>query len=168
MNWRGRLTPRARARDIARELQDHLDLEAEELGERGQPREDARAAARRLFGNPTVIAEDLREMHGTPHLDRLAQDVRYGLRTLRRTPGVTAIAIGSAALGIAACSVIFSILDTAFLKPLAVEDPTRLVRVSELDRRTGEIGGELSYPDFLDLRQATDFDGGAASAPPAP
>src|SRR6202011_4236865 len=101
-----------------------------------------------------------REMWGTPTLDALLQDVRYAARLIRRAPGFAAIAVGSSALGIGACSVIFAILNAAVFKPLPVEEPGRLMSLSEVDRRTGEAGiNELSYPDFRDLRQARSFDG---------
>ena len=92
-------------------------------------------------------------------LDQCAQDVRYALRTIRRAPGFAAIAVGSSALGIGACAVIFAILNFAVFKPLSVDEPGRLMSLSQSDRRTGEAGNELSYPDFRDLRQARAFDG---------
>jgi predicted permease len=90
------------------------------------------------------------------------QDVRYAFRGLRRTPMFTAIAIGSAALGIGACTVMFTVLNAAMFKPLPVNDPGRLMRLSELDCTTGTYGNELSYLDFLDVRQARSFEGIAA------
>jgi len=90
------------------------------------------------------------------------QDIRYALRGVRRTPMFTAIAIGSAALGIGACTVMFTVLNAAMFKPLPVNDPGRLMRLSELDRTTGTFGNELSYLDFLDVRQARSFEGIAA------
>ena len=81
---------------------------------------------------------------------------------------MTAIAVGSSALGIGACSVIFAILNVAVFKPLPVDDPGRLLTISESNRRTGEAGNELSYPDFRDVRQARSFAGVAASNPLLP
>jgi predicted permease len=92
----------------------------------------------------------------------MLQDLRYALRTIRRAPGFAAIAAGSSALGIGACAVIFAILNFALLTPLPVDDPERLLSLSGTDRRTGEGGNDLSYPDFRDLRQARSFDGVAA------
>src|SRR2546427_1827145 len=92
-------------------------------------------------------------------LDQCAQDVRYALRTIRRAPGFAAIAVGSSALGIGACAVIFAILNFAVFKPLPVQEPGRLMSLSQSDRRTGEAGNELSYPDFRDVRQARALDG---------
>ncbi len=173
MSWRhwlrrGRLTGERRERDIEREIRAHLDLEAEERGDAGLSAEDARRAAERAFGNRTLISEELRAMWGTPTLDAILQDVRYALRTMRRAPGFTAIAVGSAALGIGACSVIFAILNFAIFQPLPVDEPGDLMSLSETDRRTGDVGNELSYPDFRDLRQARSFEAIAASNPLVP
>ena len=62
-------------------------------------------------------------------MDRLAQDIRYALRTMRQTPGFTAVAILSLALGIGANSAIFSLIDTLMLRPLPVREPGRLVEI---------------------------------------
>ncbi len=101
-------------------------------------------------------------------LDALVQDTRHALRTIRRAPGFAAIAVASSALGIGTCAVIFAVLNFAMLRPLSVAGPDRLMRLSELDRRTGEFGNELSYPDFLDVRDAPSFDGIAAYDPLLP
>ena len=101
-------------------------------------------------------------------VDALLQDLRYAVRTMRRAPGFAAIAVGSSALGIGACTVIFSILNFALFKTLPVVDPARLMRLSEFDRRTREAGNELSYLDALDVRQARSFEGIAAYDPLLP
>src|SRR5213593_559212 len=112
--------------------------------------------------NFTTLGHTIFAQIGSVHpvwLDQCAQDVRYALRTIRRAPGFAAIAVGSSALGIGACAVIFAILNFAVFKPLPVDEPGRLMSLSQSDRRTGEAGNELSYPDFRDLRQARAFDG---------
>jgi predicted permease len=98
-------------------------------------------------------------------LDAILQDVRYAARTMRRAPGFAAIAVGSPALGIGACSLIFAILNFALLQRLPVDEPSRLLSLSESNRRTGDVGSVLSYPDFRDLRQARAFEGIAAYDP---
>jgi predicted permease len=111
-------------------------------------------------------------MSAAIHIDNLGwesvletswQDLRYAGRMLRKSPGFAAIAVGSSALGIGACSVIFAILNFAMFRPLPVDEPGRLLSVSESDRRTGEVGDVLSYPDFRDLRHVRSFEGIAAS-----
>src|SRR5213593_2571226 len=122
--------------------------------------------------NFTTLGHTIFAQIGSVHpvwLDQCAQDVRYALRTIRRAPGFAAIAVGSSALGIGACSLIFAILNVALLKPLPVDEPGRLMSLSEADRRTGAVGkNELSYPDFRDLRQTRSFDGIAAYDPLLP
>lgn len=95
-------------------------------------------------------------------METLYQDVRNAFRTIRRAPGFAGIAVGSSALGIGACAVIITVLTFATFTPLPVEDPSRLLSLSGSDRRTGDIGNVLSYPDVQDLRQARSFDGIAA------
>ena len=157
-----------REQDIEREIRGHLELEAEDHREAGLTPENATYAARRAFGNRALVSEDTRAVWGTPSLDALVQDLRYAIRTMRRAPGFAAIAVGSSALGIGACSLIFAILNFAVLRPLPVDEPGKLLSVSEVDRRTGQAGGSLSYPDFRDMRQARAFEGLAASDPLLP
>jgi predicted permease len=156
---------RERDEDIAREIRAHLELEAEEQEAAGMNADEAQYAARRAFGNPTAIAEETRSVWRWVALDVFLQDLHYAVRTMRRAPGVALIAIASSALGIGACTVIFSVLQVALFKPLPVEDPGRLLRLSELDRRSGESGNELSYLDFMDVRNTRSFDGIAAYDP---
>jgi predicted permease len=156
---------RDRDDDIEREIRAHLELEAEDQEAAGMNAEEAQYAARRAFGNATVIAEETRSVWRWVAMDVFLQDLRYAVRTLRRAPGVAMVAIASSALGIGACTVIFSVLEFALFKPLPVEHPGRLLRLSELDRRTGESGNELSYLDFIDVRSARSFDGIAAYDP---
>lgn len=162
------LNRQERDSDIEREIRAHLELEEEEQREGGLTPRDARATARRAFGNPTWVAEELRAGWGTPRLDALLQDVRYAARMMRRTPALSAIIAGSSALGVGACTVIFAVLNFAMLTPLAVDEPERLMSLSELSRSSGDAGRELSYLDFLDLREARAFEGIAAADPLLP
>src|SRR3954462_5294606 len=108
MTWRRR---RRRKDDLDRELRDHLEFEAQERQQEGLSPEEAHFAARRLFGNATVVKEEVREMWGWMWLDRLWKDLRYGGRGLYKTPVFTIVAGLSLALGIGAAVTVFSVID---------------------------------------------------------
>ena len=149
MLWRRR---QQREQDLERELRSHLESEASEQRESGLSAEEARYAARRAFGNTTLVKEDVREMWGWASLDRLWQDVRYALHILSKNYGFTAVAVLSLAMGIGANSAIFSVIDSVLFRPLPYREPQRLVDVWGQDLKKGKAQGTISYPDFLDLR----------------
>src|SRR5205814_5116743 len=103
-----------------REIQSHLDLEAEESGELG---------ARRAFGNVTLVKEDMGAAWGWPRLEQLARDAKYGLRQIRRNPSFSAIAIATLALGIGVNTAMFSAVDAVLIRPLPYVDADRLVMI---------------------------------------
>ncbi len=139
--------------DLDRELRDHLDLEAEELREAGLSRSEATHAARRTLGNTTLLKEVIREMTGWTSLERLAQDLRYGARLLRRSPGFSIVAILTLALGIGANTAIFSVVNAVLLRPLPFKDSVRLVRLWPTNAKTGALVSPItSFPDFIDWK----------------
>jgi hypothetical protein len=128
------LPSRRRAREAAlqEELRSHLEMAADEAREQGLPATEAAWAARRETGNTTWAAEQSRSVWTFSAIDRLAQDLRDGWRSLARSWTFTLVAVGSLALGIGAATAIFSLVNSALLKPLPYDDPDRLVFVREI------------------------------------
>ena len=141
----------------ARELEAHLQIEADENTARGMPPDEARWAAQRKLGNVLRIREEIYGMNSVHCLETLQQDVRYGLRILRRTPGFTAVAVLSLALGIGANTAIFQIIDAVRLRALPVAQPEELVevRIAKPRSRSGNFYSgyaELTNPQWEQLR----------------
>lgn len=120
--------------DLERELRSDLELEEEEQRERGLPPREAHYAARRAFGNPTLIREQTRAVWTWNWLESLLHDLRYGARALFRTPSFTLIAVVVMALGIGANVALFTVVRSVLLKPLPYNDPDRLALLYEADR----------------------------------
>lgn len=145
---RHRLRPLLRLRDFDREMDEefrhHRELEAQEFPDDG-PR----------FGSRAYYKEETRRMTALGWLDVLGQDLRYAWRNLRRTPGFTAVAVLSLAIGIGANSAIFSLIYSILLRPLPVSHPERLVLV----QYTGPDlpNDEFSYNEYRVLRQSPGF-----------
>ena len=150
MWWR-----RLRDRDLERELCAHLELEAAERREDGLSPDDARYAAHGIFGNATLLKETMHEMWGWTSLERLGQDLRYGFRTLRRSPGFTAVAVLTLALGIGANTAVFSITDAVLLRPLPYPDAKRLIRVWQSEPKMAEGRLGAAPPEFAAYRDRT-------------
>ena len=121
-----------RNKDLERELRSDLELEEEEQQENGVPKEEARYAARRAFGNPTLIKERTHEAWGWANFERLGQDIRYAFRQLARSPGFSAVAVMTLALGIGATTAIFTLVYDVMLRPLPFAHSDRLVTIEEI------------------------------------
>jgi hypothetical protein len=112
------------------EIRDHLERETQDNIDRGMTPEAAYYAARRKFGNVAMVKE-ARAVWIHVWIDQLQQDVRYGVRMLRRSAGVSAVVIATLAIAIGANSAIFSIIHAVLLKPLLYADADRLVLLGE-------------------------------------
>jgi predicted permease len=116
--------------DLERELQSDLDLEEEEQRERGLSSQEARYAALRAFGNPTLIREQTHATWSWSWLESFASDLKYGLRGMCRNAGSTIFAILIVGLGIGGASTAFSVVNALLLRPLPFRDPGQLVWIS--------------------------------------
>jgi predicted permease len=134
---------RRKEAELDAEIQNYLDEAIRDRMERGETAEQARANALIEFGNVGLVKEVAREIWGWTLLERLGQDLRFGLRMLWKDKGFTAIAVLSLALGIGANTAIFSIIDAALIKTLPVKNPERLF---SLER--GDIAPSQSRPAF--------------------
>jgi len=142
-----------REKELDRELESHLDLEAEEQLESGLSPREARYAAQRAFGNTTLVREDLHAIWQTNWLERLASHIKYAARSLRKNPGFTVVAILTLALGIGPNTAIFSAIDALMLRPLPFSSPDQLVRIYSTKNGT-RMGGLASAggPSPMDVR----------------
>ena len=144
------------ARDVEAELGFHLEMRIRELVERGETPERARELTLRRFGDyessrracVEIDERRGRTMARSEYLKELWQDVGYGLRTLRRAPGFTAVALLTLALGIGANSALFSVVYGVLLRGLPFRDAGRLYRVQML-YPDGTAYSSLSAPDFM-------------------
>ena len=136
--------------DLEEEMRLHLEMLEQEHMESGMKAGDARAGARRRFGNVTALSEVSRMAWGWEWFERLGQDVRYSLRMLRKNLGFTAVGILTLALGMGATTTIFSVVNSVLLQPLPYRNSQRLLRVQEI--HPGDPGANVTYATFLDLQ----------------
>jgi predicted permease len=149
MNWLRQLFSRRRIyNDLSAEIREHLQEKIDELVASGLSRAEATRIARREFGNVTLLEERSREIWQWPRLESFFSDIRFALRMLRKSPGFTAVAVLTLALGIGANTAIFSIVNCVLLNPLPYPDPDRLVTVDA--SKPNFPRGSISYPNFLD------------------
>src|SRR5919108_5067809 len=148
MNWRRKLQLRLRAlfqkrkldMEMDEEMRSHVEMQVQENIQAGMNPEEARYRALRQFGWVESIKETCRERRGVSWIEHLIQDLRYGLRMLRRNPGFTAVAVLTLALGIGGTTAVFSVADKAILNPIPGREADRLVTLREVSR-LGPVAG---------------------------
>ena len=139
--------------DLDDELTAYLELSENRYLERGLSPQEARRRARLHLGGVEQVKEEVRDAWTGALLDAILRDLRYGVRTLRRNPGFTLIAVLTLALGIGANTAIFSLVHTVLLRPLPYEEPDRLALVWIRFDNAGQSRNPASGPELLDLRE---------------
>jgi putative ABC transport system permease protein len=157
--WWRRLLQRDGAKfALEKELQFHIDEKVESLMRSGLPAQEAQRRVRLEFGGIEQVKEQCREVRRFNIVDRFAQDLRYAMRSLGRSPGFVFTAVCTLALGIGANTAIFSVISGVLLRPLPFADSGRLVQVNEFDPRNGT--GPVEVADLQEWRrQSRSFDG---------
>jgi predicted permease len=141
-----------KASDFSAEVEAHIELETERLQEQGLSHEDARTAAHQAFGNVTRAHERFYESSRWLWWDHFWQDLRFGLRMLRKKPTFTIVAVLTLALGVGANTAIFSIVNAVLLRSLPFSHPDRLVKIVANNRGVGARDIGFSVPELDDLR----------------
>jgi predicted permease len=157
MSWRRFIRRRWWDEERAREIEAYLEIETADNVARGMSSGEAAAAARRKFGNPGIVREDIYGMNTIGWLESIWQDLRYGARLLRLSPGFALVAIASLALGIGANTAIFQLLDAVRLRSLPVRNPQEIAEVKIVGGNHGmglnQQYGELTRAIWQQIRE---------------
>ncbi len=152
MSWLSALFGRRkREKELDEEVRSHLEMAARERVERGSDTTEARHAARREFGNMELVKETTRDAWGWGFLDRLMQDLQFGMRMMSKSPGFAAVAILTLALGIGSNTALFSVVNGVLLNPLPYPTPEQLVTLHE--SKPNFEAGSISFLNFRDWRK---------------
>jgi len=156
MNWLKRIFARRRLYDdLSAEIQEHIEEKTEELIAAGMTREEAAAAARREFGNVSLVEQRGREEWRWPALESIAADFKYALRMFARRPAFTLVAVLALGIGIGSNTAIFSLANAVLLHGLPVENPERLVVGWQQDLSSGRDRITFSPAEYTDYQGAT-------------
>ncbi|HZY62175.1 MAG TPA: ABC transporter permease [Edaphobacter sp.] len=153
MRWKMLLYRKQESQRLDDELQFHIEQQTAENVAAGMLPEEARRAATRAFGNPTLLREHARESWSWNSLEDLIRDIRYSARTLVRTPGFSLTVILVMALGVGATVAMFTVVHSVLMKPLPYQDQGRLVRVCEAGSRDPAHNIAVAGLDFYDWNQ---------------
>ncbi|MBO0862797.1 MAG: ABC transporter permease [Chloracidobacterium sp.] len=135
------------------EIETHMRLLAERYLRQGMSDAEAALAARRQFGNVTLLKEDHHGMRGIRLIDTLFQDLRYGARMMLKHKGFTIVAALTLALGIGANTAIFSVVNAVLLNPFAYPDADQIIYLSQYDLKHSMDTASVTYPNFLDWQK---------------
>jgi putative ABC transport system permease protein len=149
---RGLFGDRGADRDFDDEIEAHLRLLTERYVRQGMSEAEAARAARRQFGNVTLLKETHQDMRGIRFIETLVQDVRYSVRVLGKNYGFTFVAALTLALGIGANTAIFTVVNALLLRPLPYPEAERLAVIASTVRRERVEVRSTSYPDFVSWR----------------
>jgi predicted permease len=141
-------------RERLEEIESYVQIEMDDNIARGMPLAEARAAARRKFGNSTLIREEIYTMNTIAFIDTLSRDIRYGLRTLRHNPVFTVVALLTIAIGIGANTAVFSVVNSVLLKPLPYPKSEQLVALRQV---APGAAGLANFSDGLRLSPSMYF-----------
>src|SRR5580658_8224800 len=155
----GRRGAEARLRE---EIAEHIELQTADNVRAGMSPVEARRQAMLKFGGVEAMKEDYRAARGMLFVENFVQDVRFALRSLRRTPGLTAFVVITLALGIGMTSGTFSMVDALIFRPYPVPHPSSVVTLASTTRDSSF--DDFSYREYLDIRDKTkSYDGVVAS-----
>src|SRR5215467_1201093 len=151
-----RLMALARRRQLNRDLEDeiafHIALREEDYRNTGMGRQQAKAAVRRRFGNPSSLIEHCRELWTLGLAETVVLDIRCGVRMLLKNPGLTAAAVATLAIGLGANTAVFGMVDSFLLRPLPVPAPEQLA-VLAYRQKNGPLQPQFSIPEYQEIRQ---------------
>jgi predicted permease len=166
MSWKRFFRRRQWDHERARELETYLQIETDNNIAGGMSPDDARTAAHRKLGNTTRVREEIYRMNTLGFLSTLWQDIRYGARMLRKSPGFTATAVVTLALGIGANTAIFSMVDWLMFQQLPVQDPKEITFLGLVRGGPLQSDVQFSYPEYQEIAEecGTEFNGIAAAA----
>ncbi len=145
-------------RELAEELESHLGMQIEDNLRAGMSTEQARRQALLKSGGLEASKESCRDRRGVPLIETVGRDFAYALRQLRGSPGFTAVAVTTLALGLTVNTTIFFLINDLFLRPLPAADSGRLVIIAQKAPQVGMMMFPFSYPDFLDFRRSVEGD----------
>jgi predicted permease len=159
VGWLNRLTnilrPTRVSDEIEEELRYHINARTADNVAAGMSPEEARTDAVRRFGNITVVRARSYETNLFIWLETILQDLRYGARSLRSNPGVTAVALLSLALASGASTAVFSVANSVLLRPLPYQEPDRITVLWATDKLNGSLENHTSVPNFEDWKNRT-------------